>query len=179
MNFLISMSGNSNVVLPVSFIFWGFISVYALHIMEESLLGETFVEKMKKNFWPEYDWTKFFGFNTILMTLNVLAVVLFEIFGGAWVILPLGLATERVLNGFWHLGETVVTKKFSSGTLTGLLFWILGYFVIRYSIVPGEIPGLYLVISLLIGLLITGFMFGSMMAFRQKFFGKKKKTKRS
>jgi hypothetical protein len=175
MDFLISMDNSSNVILPVSFIFWGFIAVYALHIIEESLLGENFVDKMKKRFWPEYDWKKFFGFNTILMSLNVIAVVLFEVFGGAWVIFPLGLAAERVLNGFWHFGEMIVTKRFSSGTLTGLIFWIFGYFIIRYSVVPGQIPAVYAWISLAIGAVMTALMFGSMMSFRMKFMKKVKK----
>lgn len=153
---------NSNLTLPISLIFWGFVAAYILHILEESTLGVTFVSKMQNLVWPEYGWKHFIGFNTLLLTLNVLAIALYEVLGSAWVIFPLGMAFERIFNGFWHLIESLVTKRFASGLLTSLLFWILGYFLVRYAFLKDQIPGVWVLISLIIGLVLTGAMFGSM-----------------
>jgi hypothetical protein len=141
--------------------------VYILHIIEESVLGEVFVEKVRKNIWPDYGWKKFFGFNTILLSLNIAAVLLYENLGNAWIIFPLSLACERLLNGLYHFGETVITRKFSSGLLTGVLTWILGYFIIRYSILPGEIEASIVIVSVIIGFIIESMMLGSMFLMRK------------
>lgn len=156
-------SQSPEVFIPINLIFWGFVIAYVFHILEESVLGDVFVEKVRRLYWDQYDWKKFTGFNTILMSLNILAIILFECFGGAWLIFPLCLATERILNGFYHLFETIKTKKFSSGLLSSIIFWILGYFLIKYSIIKGEISSVYLIVSIIIGVvmefLMTSFMF--------------------
>jgi hypothetical protein len=158
-----------SIAIPIIFIFWGFVAVYVIHILEESVLGEVFVEKLRKNIWPEYGWKHFFGFNTLLMSLNIIAILTYETLGGAWLIFPLSLALERCLNGFWHLGETILTKKFSSGLLSSTLVWILTYWLIRYALWKGEISLPYFLISLAIGACITSLMLGSMLAFRRKY----------
>jgi len=155
--------------IPIEFIFWGFVIAYVIHILEESTLAEIFVDKVKRNFWPDYSWKHFFGFNTILLLLNIIAVVLFDAFRGAWVILPLSLSVERTLNGIWHLGETIVTKKYSSGLLASVITWILMYFIIRYSILTGQLSINYVIISFVIGFLITVLMFSSLISFRRKY----------
>jgi len=156
-------ASKENLIVPISLIFWGFVAAYVLHILEESTLGETFVAKMQARIWPEYGWKHFIGFNTILLSLHVLAIALYEVLGGAWVIFPLGMAFERILNGFWHLIESLVTKRFASGLLTSLLFWILGYFLVRYAFLQDQLSGLWILISGFIGLTLTGAMFGSML----------------
>ena len=153
--------------IPIQLVFWGFVAVYILHILEESVLGEVFVEKVRKKIWPGYDWKKFFGFNTILLSLNIAAVLLHENLGGAWIIFPLSLASERLLNGLYHFGETIITRKFSSGLLTSVLTWILGYFIIRYSILQGQIEVSFLIVSIIIGIIIETMMVGSMALMRK------------
>ena len=163
MNLLITSHQPENLIsIPIQFLFWGFVAAYILHILEESVLGEVFVDKVKNNFWPDYSWKKFFGFNTILLSLNIAAILLYENLGGAWLIFPLSLACERFLNGLWHFFETIITKKFSSGLLSGVLFWILGYHIIRYSIIKGEIAVSYYLISVILGCILTALMFGLM-----------------
>ncbi len=144
--------------LPISFLFWGFVIVYVLHILEESIFPEVFVEKVKRLYFLEYNWRTFFCFNTFLLILNISPVIVFEGKGGAWVIFPLSLATERILNGFYHLAETLITKKFSSGLLTSVISWILGYLIIRYSLIKGEILINQFIISVIIGFLIFSLM---------------------
>jgi hypothetical protein len=156
----------NNIVLPVpvSFVFWGIIAVYAFHILEESTLGDIFVNKVKRDYWTDYSWTKFFGFNTLLIILNVAAVILFDVFGGAWIIFPMSLALERTFNGIYHLGETILKHRFSSGLLSSVLTWILIYILIKYYVAAGQVPLLYFIISSAIGLVISCAMIGVLVA---------------
>jgi hypothetical protein len=103
------------------------------------------------------------------MSLNIAAVLVYETVGGAWLVFPLSLALERCLNGLWHLGETVVTKRFSSGLLTSVPTWVLTYLLVRYGLLTGHINVGYFVSSALIGAAVTGLMMGSLFVFRRKF----------
>lgn len=158
MNVLISTASSTKFLIPISFIFWGFVCTYVLHIFEESVLPEVFVEKMKRLYFSEYDWKKFFWFNTILLILNISSVIVFENKGGIWVVFPLSLAFERVFNGFYHLFETIISKKYSSGLLSSVISWILGYMIVRYSLIKGEIQINHFKISVLIGFIIFALM---------------------
>jgi hypothetical protein len=155
-----------NVNIPIEFIFWGFVFIYIIHILEESTLPEVFVDKVKRTFWSNYNWKKFFGFNALLLILNIIAIMLFDYLRGYWLIFPLSLAIERSLNGIWHFGETIVTKKYSSGLLASVATWILFYFLIRYSLFTGEIPINYFITSFIIGFIITIVMFGLLIFFK-------------
>jgi hypothetical protein len=168
MNIIFTTNPNVSLSIPIQLLFWGFVAVYIIHILEESVLGENFVDKVRKNFIPFYDWTKFFWFNTFLLSLNVVAIIVYDIAGGRWLIFPLSLAIERILNGIWHCGETVVTRKFSSGLLASILTWILAYMLIRYSLLKGEILLLDFYIALVIGALITAIMFGALFLTKAK-----------
>jgi Protein of unknown function with HXXEE motif len=160
---------SGSLAIPISLIFWAYVAVYAVHILEESVLGEVFVDKVRATFWPEYSWRKFFWFNTLLMSLNICAVLVYESLGGAWLVFPLSLALERCLNDFWHLGETIVTRTFSSGLLSSIPTWILTYLVVRYALLKGEISIAYFACSAVIGASVTALMMGSLLAFRRKF----------
>lgn len=164
MNYIISANGQQGILtsLPIDLFFWGFVIAYCIHILEESLMCEVFVDKVKNKYWSEYSWRKFFCFNTMLLSINIIAIILYECLGSALIILPLSLAFERVINGFYHLGETLVTKKFSSGLISSIIFWILWYLIIKYSFLNGKISASCLYTSMLIGLIVELIMFGSM-----------------
>jgi hypothetical protein len=49
--------------VPLIFSFWFVVASCAIHVLDESLLGGSFVEKVRKHWCPEYSWTKFFWFN--------------------------------------------------------------------------------------------------------------------
>src|ERR1700691_3815756 len=49
--------------IPLVISFWFMIATYVIHILDESLLGGSFVEKIRQHWWPEYSWQKFFWFN--------------------------------------------------------------------------------------------------------------------
>jgi hypothetical protein len=70
-------------------------------------------------------------------------------------------------NGLWHLGATLITRRYSPGLLTSLLYWMLFYFVVRYSFLKGEISGPHFVIAGLLGTLVTVIMVGSFFVIKQ------------
>jgi hypothetical protein len=155
---LISATSTNKYLIPVNFVFWGFVFVYVLHILEESILPETFVEKVKRLYFPEYSRKMFFSFNTVLLIFNISAVIIFEETGGTWIVFPLSLAVERIFNGFYHLTETIISKKYSSGLLTSVISWILGYLFVKYSLLKGEIPLNLFILSVIIGFSIFALM---------------------
>ena len=60
--------------------------------------------------------------------------------GGHWIILPLFWTFERASHMFTvHIWWSIRYKEYSPGLVTGVLFWILVYFVIRYGLRPGLI----------------------------------------
>ncbi len=155
--------------IPVSFIFWGFVIAYIIHIIDESLMGETFVGMVRNLFWPEYQWKHFFGFNTLLLSLTIISVILFEIFNGLWIIPPLIFVFLYTTNGIWHLVSTIITKKYSPGLATSLIYWILFYFLVRYSFIPGNISAVVIIVSAIAGTFLTILMIGSFFIFKKRF----------
>ena len=65
-----TVENSTEMSLPVTFVFWGYIVAYVIHLIDESLLGETFVGMVQRNFGP-IQWRHFFVFNTIFMMLAV------------------------------------------------------------------------------------------------------------
>ncbi len=146
--------------ITLSVLFWGYVIAYCVHVIEELTVGEGFVEMMRKTFYLEYSGRMFFGFNLMIFLVFMVGIVLFEVFGGVWVIWPLSFAFMFVTNGFWHLLQTIVLREFSPGLITSTIYWILMYFITRYFLLTGEILLLYFVIAAVIGTLITLVMFG-------------------
>lgn len=170
MDVTITITATSNTLLiPINFVFWAYVAAYVIHILDESLLGETFVEMVRRNFWPAYEWKHFFGFNTLLMSIFILSIVLFELLGGAWIIFPLTFVFQMFTNGLWHLAATLITRRYSPGLLTSILYWMLFYFIFRYAFLKGEIPVPQFVISGILGALITILMIGSFFVFKRRF----------
>lgn len=170
MDIIISATSNTgNLIIPINLLFWGYVAAYVVHILEESTLGENFVEMVRSNFWPDYNWKRFFGFNTLLMSLIILSIMIYEILGENWIIFPLTFVFQMFTNGFWHLGATIITKRYSPGLLTSILYWMLFYFIFRYAFLKGEIPILPFVISAILGTLMTTLMIGALVVFRKRF----------
>jgi len=158
-----------NLTIPISFEFWGYVIAYIIHILDESLLGETFVGMVKSTFCPEYEWKHFFGFNTLLMALLIISIILFEIFYGLWIIAPLSFVFLFTTNGIWHLIGTIITKKYSPGLATSIIYWILFYFTVKYSFINHQIDTSIIMISGTIGTLLTVLMISSFLIFKRKF----------
>jgi hypothetical protein len=168
---IVAGESHGTLMIPISFLFWGYVAAYVVHILEESLLGENFVEMVRKNFWPAYQWKHFFGFNALLMVLLILSIVFYEVLGGGWIVAPLIFVFLMATNGLWHLGFTLITKKFSPGLVTSILYWMLFYFIFRYSFLQGEIAVSHFVIAAIVGTAMTVLMIGSFGIFKKRFGG--------
>jgi len=160
---------STDLMIPIEFIFWGYVIAYVIHIIDEALLGETFVGMVRNLFWPKYEWKHFFWFNTLLMSLTIISITLFETFNGMWIIAPLSFVFLFTTNGIWHLISTIITKRYSPGLATSLIYWILFYFLFKYSFTKNTISISIIVISGIIGTLLTILMIGSFFIFKRKF----------
>jgi Protein of unknown function with HXXEE motif len=146
--------------VPLVFLFWFTVLAYVVHVLDESLLGGSFVEKVQQHWWPQYSWTKFFWFNTGYFVIMIASVVTFDLRGGAWVILPLAWVIERFGNACWHMWWAIHFHEYSPGLLTSILILMNVYFVVRYwpSAGPGSISTHELSASIAIGALATAFL---------------------
>ena len=153
--------------IPLNILFWAMEAAYLIHCLDETVAGGGFVNMVKKHFWPEYDAKKFFWFNIIAHIVNIASIVLYEILGGAWVIFPLSISWLFVTNGLWHVLGTVMFREYSPGLVTSPLYWIIMYFIIRYSLLPGNILLSHFVVSIVIGTVLTILMIGSLFAQRR------------
>lgn len=148
--------------MSLNILFWGMETAYIIHCLDETVAGDGFINMVKKHFWPEYNGKMFFWFNVFLHLTNILCIILYEIFGGDWVILPLTMSWVFVTNGFWHILGTALFKEYSPGLMTSPLYWIIMYFIVRYNFLPGYISPTNFIISTIIGTIITILMIGSL-----------------
>ena len=160
---------SASLEIPISFIFWGFVIAYILHIIDESLMGETFIGMVKTLFWQGFKWKHFFVFNTLLLSLTIISIILFEIFNGLWIIAPLIFVFLYTTNGIWHLVSTIINKKYSPGLATSLIYWILFYFLVRYSFIPKTIPTIIIIISAITGTFLTIIMVSLFFVVKKRF----------
>jgi hypothetical protein len=121
---------------------------------------------VNKFFWPEYTEKHFFWFNTCFHLINIVSIIIYDIFGVGWVILPLSLSWVFVTNGLWHVLGTAMFKEYSPGLMTSPLYWIIMYFIIRYSLLQGNILLSNFIISVIVGTVITILMIGSLFVMR-------------
>jgi Protein of unknown function with HXXEE motif len=143
--------------MPLILSFWFMVAAYVVHVLDESLLGGSFVEKVRQHWWPAYSWTKFFWFNTGYFAIMIASVVLYDLRGGAWITLPLAWSIERLCNGFWHLWWTIHFHEYSPGLLTSILIWMDSYFIVRYRPADAITAGTFW-LAALIGLLAAAFL---------------------
>ena len=136
------------------------VAAYVIHVLDESLLGGSFVEKVRQHWWPEYSWEKFFWFNTAYFIVMIASVAAYDLCGGMWVILPLAWSIERLCNGFWHLWWTIHFREYSPGLVSSILMWMTFYFIVRYR--PADEP---LTPHILWPAMLIGLPFASFLAF--------------
>lgn len=141
----------------LNLIFWAFFASYIIHILDESLLNGGFVEWIKNNFWPTYNWRMFFWFNAGAIGALAVSNILFDNLGGHWVILPLvwvaGFATHALTV---HLYWTIRRNTYSPGLVTSLLYAIVFYLLIRFGLDGHLISGTDFAIGTTAGILTVG-----------------------
>jgi hypothetical protein len=145
--------------LSLIWVFWFVVAAYVIHVLDESLLGGNFVEKVREHWWPEYTWRKFFWFNTGYFLIMIASVVAYDLLGGFWVVLPLAWTFERAANGLWHLWWTVRFREYSPGLVTSILMWMSPYFLFRYALSTAGITASEWSASIAIAAVATVFLF--------------------
>ena len=145
--------------LSLIWVFWSVVAAYVIHVLDESLLGGSFVEKVREHWWPEYSWRKFFWFNTGYFLIMIASVVAYDFLGGLWVVLPLAWTLERAANGFWHVWWTVRFREYSPGLVTSILMWMSPYFLFRYALPTAKITPSEWSASIAIAAVVTVFLF--------------------
>lgn len=144
--------------VPLIFSFWFMIAAYVIQVIDESLLGGSFVRKVREHWWPEYSWRKFFWFNAGYFVIMIASVVVYDVRGGSWLILPLAWAIERLCNGFWHVWWAIRFREYSPGLVSGILIWMDSYFIVRYRPVAEIIAPRTFWCALVVGLLAATFL---------------------
>src|SRR6185312_409834 len=119
----------------LNILFWVFLASYIVHILDETLLNGGFVQWIASNFWPTYHMRMFFWFNAAFIGAIAVGNILFDSFGGHWVILPVifiaGFATHTLTGHFYW---TIRLNTYSPGLLTSLLYLVIFYLLIRYGL---------------------------------------------
>ncbi len=122
----------------LSILFWAFLASYVVHVLDETLLNGGFVKWIADNFWPTYRMRMFFWFNAAFIAAIAVGNVLFDSFGGHFVILPLIFLAGFVTHVFTlHLYWTVRLNTYSPGLLTSTLYLIIFYLLVRYGLGRG------------------------------------------
>jgi hypothetical protein len=144
-------------MLFLSLLFWAFLAAYCLHILDEALLNGGFVAWIADHFWPTYTWRMFFWFNAAVIGAIAVSNLLFDSLGGHWVILPLlwlagPLTHVLTVHGYW----TIRRKTYSPGLLTGLLYGIVFYLLVRYGLSHQLLSGRDFAIGTTLGVTTVG-----------------------
>ncbi len=119
----------------LSILFWAFFMSYIVHILDETLINGGFVRWIAENFWPTYHMRMFFWFNAAFITAIAVSNILFDSFGGHWVILPLIFVAGFVTHVLTvHLYWTIRLNTYSPGLVTSLLYVVIFYLLVKYGV---------------------------------------------
>ncbi|HTB24951.1 MAG TPA: HXXEE domain-containing protein [Puia sp.] len=119
----------------LSLLFWAFFASYIIHIIDETLLNGGFVKWIAENFWPTYNIRMFFWFNAAFIAAIAVSNIMFDSFGGHWVILPIFFAAGFVTHVLTlHLYWTIRLNTYSPGLVTSLLYVVIFYLLIKYGV---------------------------------------------
>jgi len=143
-------------LLP-SILFWAFFATYVVHILDETLLNGGFVKWISDNFWPTYNVRMFFWFNAAFIVAVATSNILFDSFGGHWVILPVIFVAGFVTHVLTvHLFWTIRFNSYSPGLVTSLLYVVIFYLLIKYGVGGHLISRRDFTIGTLVGIATLG-----------------------
>jgi hypothetical protein len=139
---------------------WALLAAYVVHLLDETLMNGGFVHWVSTNFWPAYTPPMFFWFNAGAIGLIAASNIAFDLFGGHLIVLPLFWISGFVVHGFTvHIFWTVRQRDYSPGLVTSVLYWIVGYLVVRYGYAAGLISSADFWIGTVAGaVLLAGFL---------------------
>ncbi len=123
----------------LTLLFWANFAAFALHVMDETLMGGGFVAFIQRHFWSGFTGTDFFTANAVWLALIAISNILYDLLGARVAVLPLAFVWERVFNAIFHLGSTLGLKEYSPGLVTGTLFFVLLYLICRFGVLRGHL----------------------------------------
>jgi len=151
LTFVSQLIGTSST--PSRWMFWLIWPAMVLHQCEENVFTELVIGRD----WTFTKWVRSVGYDISprrALALNVgvgwtLAIVS-GIVGPIFPAVPLFVAAVEAVNGFWHLSITALTRRWSPGTLTGVVLAIpLAFFLFHTCLIQGfTSPGLAFAIFL-------------------------------
>jgi hypothetical protein len=133
------MKTDKNDILTI--LFWLNFSVFAIHVMEETILQGGLVVFVQKYFWSGFKLTDFFQANAIWLIVIASSNILYDILGNKFtfiVAVPMIFVWERCFNALSHLFLTFYCNDYCPGLLTSLLFFVILYFTIRFVVLHGK-----------------------------------------
>ena len=141
----------------LSLLFWAFLASYVVHLLDETLLNGGFVRWIADNFWPTYNTRMFFWFNAAAIGAITASNILFDSFGGHWVILPLIWVAGFVTHALTvHVYWTVRRNTYSPGLVSSVLYVIIFYLSLRYGLGRHLVSGADVAIGTAIGVVTVG-----------------------
>ncbi len=143
--------------MAVDLIAWALLAAYVVHLLDESLMSGGFVNWVDAKFWPGYSRRMFFWFNACAVVAIAASNVLFDLFGGHFVILPLFWIFGFALHGVTvHVFWTVRQRTYSPGLITSVLYWIVAYLAVRYGFAAGHILAADFWTGAVVGMVLLG-----------------------
>jgi hypothetical protein len=136
---------------------WVFLASFIIHLIDETAINGGFIRWIQTSFWPTYTVHMNVWFNGAALLLIATGNVLYDLFGGHWIILvllwPFGFALHGVtLHLFWSIRQW----NLSPGLLSSVIYWIIAYFFVRYGFVAGEIGASDFWTGVALGVLTVG-----------------------
>lgn len=143
--------------MDMDILLWMFLAAFIVHLIDETAVNGGFIAWIRSNFWPTYTAQMNFWFNTGFILAIAASNVLYEVFGGHWIILVLIFPSGFALHGLTvHLFWTMRQQSVSPGLPTSVLYWIMIYFFIRYGLVAGRIAAFDFWVGTGLGVLTIG-----------------------
>jgi hypothetical protein len=141
----------------LSLLFWAFLASYVVHILDEALLNGGFVQWIARDFWPTYTERMFFWFNAAAIGAIAASNLLFDRFGGRWVILPViwiaGFVTHVLTV---HVYWTIRRNTYSPGLVTSVLYLIVFYLLVKFGVGGHLLAGSDFAIGTTLGVVTVG-----------------------
>ncbi len=93
-------------MITLDVLLWAFLASYVIHIVDETTMNGGFIRWIQASFWPTYTSRMNFWFNGGAVCAIAISNLLYDLFGGHWVILaliwPFGFALHGLtVHLFW------------------------------------------------------------------------------
>lgn len=131
------MKAEKNDIL--TFLFWSNFAAFAMHCLDETVMGGGLVDFIRRHFWSGFMMADFFNANAIWLIAIAMASLLYDWRGNRLAVIPLFFVWERCLNAIFHVGSTFYFKEYCPGLVTGALFFPILYLVGRYGVLRGHV----------------------------------------